>query len=54
MYADLEALQSDLDEWINKYNYERPHRDYGNRGRRPFETIELSKQKREAAKKKAA
>jgi hypothetical protein len=35
-------------------NYERPHRGYRNMGRRPAETIELGKKRREEPMKEAA
>lgn len=38
----VEALQSDLDEWLANYNTERPHLGYRNQGRRPLEAIKLS------------
>ena len=53
-YASLEELQVDLDEWLEYYNTERPHRGYRNMGRRPIETIELGKKLRKEAEKKAA
>lgn len=46
-YASIEELQKDLDEWLHRYNYERPHRGYRNMGRRPIETIEQGKRIRE-------
>ena len=46
-YASIEELQKDLDEWLHRYNYERPHRGYRNMGRRPVETIEQGKRIRE-------
>lgn len=39
-YESVEALQSDLDKWLMHYNYERPHLDYRNRGKRPIDTIQ--------------
>jgi transposase InsO family protein len=42
-YSSVEELQSDLDQWFHRYNYERPHRGYRNMGRRPIETIEAGK-----------
>jgi len=42
-YPSVEDLQTDLDEWMYRYNYERPHRGYRNQGRRPIETIEAGK-----------
>jgi len=36
----VEALQADLEEWLEYYNCERPHPDYRNMGRRPIERIE--------------
>jgi transposase InsO family protein len=53
-YESLEALQVDLDTWLNYYNHERPHRGYRNMGRRPIETNELGKKKREKLMKEAA
>ncbi len=43
LYASVEELQADLDEWLHHYNYDRPHRGYRNMGRRPIETIENGK-----------
>lgn len=54
LYESLEALQADLDTWIHQYNYERPHRGYRNMGRRPIETFELGKKRREELTKEAA
>lgn len=54
LYETLESLQTDLDEWLNRYNYERPHRGYRNMGRRPAETMELGKKRREELMKGAA
>lgn len=42
-YPSVEELQNDLDQWLHRYNYERPHRGYRNMGRRPIETIEAGK-----------
>lgn len=53
-YESVEALQVDLDVWLVYYNYERPHRGYRNMGRRPIETVELGKKKREEIPKEAA
>jgi transposase InsO family protein len=53
-YESVEALQADLDEWLYYYNNERPHRGYRNMGRRPIETVELGKKKREEIPKEAA
>lgn len=38
-YESVEALQSDLDEWLKHYNYERPHRGYRNMGKRPIDGL---------------
>lgn len=38
-YESVEALQDDLDEWLEFYNAERPHLGYRNMARRPLETI---------------
>jgi transposase InsO family protein len=53
-YGSAEELQQDLDQWVHYYNYERPHRGYRNRGRRPIETIEEGKRVKEQVIKKAA
>lgn len=39
IYSDIEALQSDLDEYIHKYNNERTHQGKRCRGRTPMETF---------------
>jgi len=39
IYASLEQLQSDLDEWLLKYNTERTHQGKMCCGRTPFETL---------------
>lgn len=39
LYGSIEQLQKDLDQWLRKYNYERPHRGYRNMGKRPFDTV---------------
>ncbi len=38
-YESVEALQSDLDEWLRFYNCERPHLGYRNLGKRPIDTV---------------
>ena len=38
----VEALQSDLDNWLVHNNTERPHLGYRNQGRRPTKTVILS------------
>ncbi|MFZ5884572.1 MAG: IS481 family transposase [Chloroflexota bacterium] len=53
-YESVESLQSDLDAWLHQYNHERPHRGYRNMGRRPIETFELGKKRREELVKVAA
>jgi transposase InsO family protein len=40
LYESVEALQQDLDEWLDYYNHERPHQGYRNMGRRPIERID--------------
>jgi hypothetical protein len=42
-YGSLDELQEDLDAWLEYYNNERPHRGYGNMGRRSIETIQAAK-----------
>ena len=39
LYSDLEALQKDLDEYIELYNYERTHQGKRCKGRTPIETF---------------
>ena len=60
-YASVEELQKDLDQWLDHYNHERPHRGYRNMGRRPYETFLEGKKligkkpaKKEVKLKKAA
>jgi hypothetical protein len=53
-YESVQALQSDMDDWLHQYNDERLHRGYRNMGRRPFETIEAGKLEREKLMEKAA
>ena len=53
-YGSVEELQQDVDQWLQYYNYERPHRGYRNMGRRPIETIEEGKLVKEQVLKKAA
>lgn len=49
IYATIEQLQADLDQWIDKYNQERPHSGRYCYGKTPMETfldsIELAKEK---------
>ena len=54
LYESVDALQADLDEWLNHYNTERPHRGYRNQGRRPIETFEMGKICRNEMLKEAA
>ena len=44
VYASIEQLQSDLDEWLIKYNTERTHQGKMCCGRTPFETLLDGKQ----------
>jgi transposase InsO family protein len=39
IYRDIEALQVDLDQWLDKYNYERTHQGKMCCGRTPMETL---------------
>jgi transposase InsO family protein len=39
IYRDIEALQADLDKWLDKYNYERTHQGKMCCGRTPMETL---------------
>jgi hypothetical protein len=38
LYETIEALQADLDEWLNHYNTERTHQGKMCCGRTPFQT----------------
>jgi len=49
MYNSLEALQTDIDCWVNYYNEERPHSGRYYFGKTPMQTFEDSK---DLAKKK--
>ena len=40
-FESVAALQVDIDTWLVHYNSKRPHRGYGNMGRRPFDTVTL-------------
>ena len=40
-----------LDNWIHRYNHERPQQGYRNQGRKPYETFALGK--KEVEKRKA-
>lgn len=44
VYADLESLQADLDEWIDYYNRERTHQGKMCCGRTPWDTLMDGKQ----------
>ena len=50
----MEELQVDLNEWLEHYNTERPHRGCRNMGKRPIETFETGPQIRKEAEKKTA
>lgn len=43
LYNNLEELQIDVDEWIRKYNYERPHSGKYCYGKTPYQTFLDSK-----------
>lgn len=38
-YQNLEELQTDVDEWVRKYNYERPHSGKYCYGKTPYQTF---------------
>jgi Integrase core domain. len=44
LYDSIEALQIDLDEWLDYYNNERTHQDKMCCGRTPMSTLEDGKQ----------
>ena len=44
VYTSLESLQSDLDDWLKKYNTLRPHAGKYCYGKTPLQTFEDSKQ----------
>lgn len=54
LYESVDSLQEDLDSWLRHYNHERPHRGYRNRGRRPIETFEKGKIRRQEMVQEAA
>ena len=39
LYANMESLQKDLDEWLNYYNNEKTHQGKVCNGRTPLETL---------------
>lgn len=39
LYSDLETLQTDLDNWVDDYNYERSHQGKVCCGRTPMQTL---------------
>jgi hypothetical protein len=39
LYDNLELLQNDLNEWLNFYNYERPHSGKFCFGKTPMQTF---------------
>ena len=43
IYRDIETLQVDLDQWLEKYNYERTHQGKMCCGRTPMATLEDGK-----------
>jgi hypothetical protein len=43
LYQDLETLQTDLDEYINQYNFERTHQGKHIQGRTSMETFQDGK-----------
>jgi transposase InsO family protein len=42
-YESVAALQTDLDQWLEHYNTQRPHQGYRNKGRKPIESFRLGK-----------
>lgn len=38
-YESVEALQKDLNKWLDHYNNERSHQGYRNKGKRPIDTV---------------
>jgi hypothetical protein len=43
LYRSLEELQVDVDEWLGKYNEERPHSERYCYGKTPWQTFQDSK-----------
>ena len=43
IYQDIDTLQVDLDQWLDKYNHERTHQGKMCCGRTPMETLEDGK-----------
>ena len=54
LYESVEALQKDLDAWLEDYNHKRPRRGYRSQGRRPMETFEQGNAQRENLLRDAA
>ena len=54
LYPSIVEVQEDLNSWLNYYDHERPHRGYGNMGKRPIDTIEEGKLIKEQTMKLAA
>ena len=42
-YTAIETIDADLQAWLRFYNFERPHRGYRTRGRRPAQLFYASK-----------
>jgi len=40
-YEAVDALQADVDRWLDQYTTARPHLGYRNRGKRPIDTINV-------------
>ena len=38
-YLQVAALQEDLNQWLERYNFKRPHHGYRNFGKRPIDTV---------------
>ena len=38
-YYNLEDLQYDFDDWLDRYNFKRSHQGYRVKGRRPIEVL---------------
>ncbi len=39
IYTTIQELQKDLDQWLEEYNYHRPHQGKRCEGRTPYETM---------------
>jgi len=51
LYTSVKELWKDLDKWLKRCNYEKPHQEHRNMGRRLIETIEAFKNQSKTIRK---